>query len=120
MKKKKGGEPWVGKTEPPPAISAERCSDQPRTEAVMLRTPHLRSALLGPYHREFAGAVRNVSNFPRYADAAEGRAERAVFFCVRGKLMKHKVQRQSQGRFKIKIGPGSYDLTGVSGVRMHG
>jgi hypothetical protein len=34
--------------------------------------------------------------------------------------MKHEVQRECQGRFKLDVRPGRQDLSGICGVRTHG
>src|SRR5580704_14630684 len=101
-------------------MSAEYCPDKPRTEAAMPRMLHLRSAVLGPQHGEFARSTWNVPNLPFDLDVPEGRTQCTVFVRVRSKLMKHEVQRACQGRFKLHLRAGCEELSTICGEGTHG
>jgi hypothetical protein len=79
----------------------------------MPRMRHLRSAVFGPDDNEFARGTRNVPNLLFDLDVPEGRTQCTVFARVRGKLMKHELQRPCQGRFKIDVRPGCEDLSAI-------
>src|SRR5580704_17851885 len=86
----------------------------------MSRMIHLRSAVLGPHYGEFARSTRNVPNLPFDLDVPEGRTQCTVFVRVRGKLMKHEMQRSCQGRFKLYLRAGCEDLSTICGEGTHG
>jgi hypothetical protein len=72
----------------------------------MRRMLHFRSAVLNPDNREFPRGARNVPNRPLDLDGPEARTQCTEFARVRGKLVKHEVQRECQWRFKLDVRSG--------------